>query len=179
MTGPCAIAVEPVIAHLALGSNLGDRQATIRSAIEALGRAPGIHVVSASSLHETEPVGVPGQNRYINAAVIVKTTLSPRHLLNVCLAIEQAHGRRRFEHERWGPRTLDIDLLLYADQIIDDPGPPRLRVPHPRMTERLFVLDPLAEIAPHVVHPVLRMTISAIRDGLRQQEYGNAGLCSR
>jgi len=171
--------VEPVVAYLALGSNLGDRAGTIQSAIGQLAAVPGIEVLKVSSVHETEPIGLPGQNRYMNAAVMVRTCLPPRELLRRCLEVEMAHGRRRIDHERWGPRTLDIDVLLYGNQVIYDLGPPRLRVPHPRMAQRLFVLNPLAEIAGDVIHPTLKASMRTLGDALRAAEYQSRSLCSQ
>jgi len=132
-------------AYLGLGSNLGDREAMLRAAIAALDATPGVRVTAVSSLYETPPWGPVPQGPYLNACVALDTTLSPRELLRLCLAIERDHGRERAV--RWGPRTLDIDLLLYGDETIDEEG---LMVPHPRMTERAFVLVPLAEIAPEL-----------------------------
>jgi len=130
-------------AYLGLGSNLGDREALLRAAIAALDATPGVRVTSISSLYETPPWGPVPQGPYLNACVALDTTLSPRELLTLCLAIERDHGRERAI--RWGPRTLDMDVLLYGDESIDEEG---LIVPHPRMAERAFVLVPLAEIAP-------------------------------
>lgn len=149
--------------YIALGSNLGDRRANIDSAIADLRASPEIEVVAVSSLIETEPVGPVGQGLYLNAAAALCTSFSPRGLLDLCLAIEVAHGRDRRTQTRWGPRTLDIDLLLYEQLIIDEPG---LRIPHPHMAERRFVLEPLAEIAPHALHPVLRTSIHDLLDQL-------------
>ena len=132
-------------AYLGLGSNLGDREAMLRAAIAALDATPGVRVTAVSSLYETPPWGPVPQGPYLNACVALDTTLSPRELLRLCLAIERDHGRERAV--RWGPRTLDIDLLLYGDETIDEEG---LMVPHPRMTERAFVLVPMAEIAPEL-----------------------------
>lgn len=133
-------------AYLGLGSNLGDREALLRAAIAALNATPGVRVTSISSLYETPPWGPVPQGPYLNACVALETTLSPRELLTLCLAIERDHGRERAI--RWGPRTLDMDVLLYGDESIDEEG---LIVPHPRMSERAFVLVPLAEIAPELV----------------------------
>ncbi len=127
---------------IGLGSNLGDREATIRSALRELEADNDIRVVRCSSLHETEPVGgPPGQGRYLNAVAELETALPPRALLERLLAIERRHGRQRSAAN--GPRTLDLDLLLYGDRVIDEPD---LVVPHPRMWERPFVMEPLAEI---------------------------------
>lgn len=130
-------------AYVGVGANLGDREATIRAAIAAL---PG--VVAVSELRETDPVGVTDQPPFLNGAVAVETDLAPRELLDVLLEVEHALGRER--RERWGPRTIDLDLLVYGDEAVDEPG---LAVPHPRLHERRFALEPLAEIAPELVIP--------------------------
>jgi 2-amino-4-hydroxy-6-hydroxymethyldihydropteridine diphosphokinase len=148
----------PVTAYIALGSNLGDRRAHLDRALQELARRPGVAVTRVSSYHETEPVGgPPGQGRYLNAAAELNTELGPEQLLQVLLEIEQSLGRVR--QERFGPRTIDLDLLLHGDQILDRPD---LTVPHPRMHERLFVLEPLAEIAPEVIHPVLGVSVAEL-----------------
>lgn len=154
---------EAITAYLGIGSNLGDRAQTIRSAIMALESAEGITVIAQSSVIETEPVGGPGQGKYLNGAVGVMTTLEPRGLLDVCLEVERKHGRDRTQEARWGPRTLDLDILLYGREIISEPG---LIIPHPRMHERPFVLIPLAQIGPSQWHPVREMTIQTLRDRL-------------
>lgn len=133
-------------AYLGLGGNLGDREATLAAAIDELRATAGVHVTRVSSLYETPPWGPVPQGPYLNACVAIETTFSARALLDLCLTIEKHHGRERLV--RWGPRTLDIDLLLYGEATIDEPG---LIVPHPRMAERAFVLVPLAEIAPDLV----------------------------
>lgn len=130
-------------AFLGLGGNLGDRAATLRAAIDDLDAADGVRVTHVSSLYETPPWGPVPQGPYLNACVAVETTLSARDLLELGLAIERRHGRERLV--RWGPRTLDIDLLLFGREKIEEPG---LALPHPHMAERAFVLVPLAEIAP-------------------------------
>ncbi len=117
-----------------------------------------------SRLIETDPQGPPGQERYLNGAVAIDTALPPRGLLEALLAIEAALGRDRASEPRWGSRTLDLDLLLYGDLVLDQEG---LRVPHPRLHERAFVLAPLAEIAPEAVHPVLRQTAASLYATLR------------
>ena len=137
-------------AYIALGSNLGDREETIRAAVDALAAEPGIAVVTASTLIETEPVGVVDQPRFINGVAAVDTDLSARTLLDVLLDVERRFGRQREGAAPQGPRTLDLDLLLYGDEEIDEPG---LRVPHPRLHEREFVLGPLAELAPSLEVP--------------------------
>jgi 2-amino-4-hydroxy-6-hydroxymethyldihydropteridine diphosphokinase len=133
-------------AFIGLGANLGDRDATIRAALDALGEEDGIEVVAVSTLRETEPVGVGPQPLFLNGAAALETRLSARDLLDRLLAIEQRFGRVRVPGEH-GPRTLDLDLLLYGDEEIDEPG---LTVPHPRLHERAFVLEPLAEIGADV-----------------------------
>jgi len=142
-------------AHLALGSNLGDRVAYLELALHALHEHPAIKVRKVSSFYETQPVGGPaGQDPYVNAAAEIDTELTPAALLATLLETEARFGRVR--KEKYGPRTLDLDLLLCGDQLFEQPG---LIVPHPLMHERTFVLEPLAEIAPHVVHPKLGVTI--------------------
>ena len=136
-------------AYVGLGANLGDREHALHAAIDALAAEDGVEVVSVSVLRETEPVGVGQQPLYLNGAAEVETTLTARELLDRLLALEQRFGRIRVTGEH-GPRTLDLDLLLYGDEVIDEPG---LTVPHPRLHERRFVLEPLAELAPGLVVP--------------------------
>lgn len=136
-------------AYVGLGANLGDRERMLRAAVDALAAEEGIEVVSVSTLRETEPVGVGEQPRFLNGAAELETTLTARELLDRLLAVEQRFGRVRIPGEH-GPRTLDLDLLLYGDEVIDEPG---LTVPHPRLHERRFVLEPLAELAPGLVVP--------------------------
>ena len=136
-------------AYVGLGANLGDRERTLRAAVDALAAEDGVEVVSVSVLRETEPVGVGQQPLYLNGAAELETTLTARRLLDRLLAVEQRFGRIRVPGER-GPRTLDLDLLLYGDEVRDSP---RLKLPHPRMHERAFVLKPLVEISPDAVIP--------------------------
>ena len=134
------------IAYVGLGSNLGDREETLRAAVEALAADPQVEVVAVSTLRETDPVGpVADQPRFLNGAVAVETSLSARELLERLLEIERDFGRVREGVPPQGPRTLDLDLLVYGDGRIDEPG---LRVPHPRLHERRFALEPLAELDP-------------------------------
>jgi 2-amino-4-hydroxy-6-hydroxymethyldihydropteridine diphosphokinase len=146
-----------VRAYIGLGSNLGDREATLREALSRLGAADGIEVVAVSSFRESDPVGVIDQPRFLNAAASLETSLEPLELLGRLLEVERGLGRDRAKEERWGPRTLDLDLLLYGDEEIDVPG---LTVPHPRLAERLFVLQPLLELDPGLRLPDGR----AVRD---------------
>jgi 2-amino-4-hydroxy-6-hydroxymethyldihydropteridine diphosphokinase len=136
-------------AYVGLGANLGDRERTLHAAVDALAAADGVEVAAVSTLRETEPVGVGKQPRFLNGAVALDTSLPARRLLDLLLAIEQRFGRVRVPGEH-GPRTLDLDLLLYGDEQIDEPG---LTVPHPQLRERRFVLEPLAELAPGLVVP--------------------------
>jgi 2-amino-4-hydroxy-6-hydroxymethyldihydropteridine diphosphokinase len=131
-------------AYIGLGSNLGDRGENLRRALERLGAA------RVSTIQETDPVGVTEQPRFLNAVAELETGLPPRALLDRLLEIERDLGRDRESEERWGPRTIDLDLLLYDDEVIDEPG---LTVPHLRLAERRFVLEPLHELAPDLVLP--------------------------
>jgi 2-amino-4-hydroxy-6-hydroxymethyldihydropteridine diphosphokinase len=136
-------------AYVGLGANLGDRERTLRAAVDALSSDDEIAVVAVSTLRETEPVGVGEQPRFLNGAVELETSLGARDLLDRLLEVEQRFGRVRVPGEH-GPRTLDLDLLLYGDETIDEPG---IVLPHPRLHERRFVLEPLAELAPGLVVP--------------------------
>ena len=136
-------------AYIGLGANLGEREAALLAAVAALAAADGVEVVAVSTFRETDPVGYLDQPRFLNGAAAVDTTLSPRELLDALLAVEHSLGRTR-EGPRFGPRTIDLDLLLYGDESLDEPG---LTVPHPRLHERAFALDPLAELDPGLVVP--------------------------
>ena len=137
-------------AFVGIGSNLGDREANLRRAIELLSAEDGIEVVAVSELRETEPVGPVEQGPFLNGAVQVETSLGPRELLGRLLAVENRLGRVR--SERWGPRTIDLDLLLYGVESIEEPG---LTVPHPRLHERRFALEPLVDLDPALEIPGL------------------------
>ncbi len=150
----------PTIAYIALGSNMGDKTATCLKAIDLLSRAG--RVTRVSSFYCTEPVGYVSQEDYVNAVVELETGLSPLALLAACHVIEDELGRSRLL--RWGPRTIDLDILLYGDQVINNP---ELTIPHPLMAARRFVLVPLCEIAPQAVHPVLRRTVVGLLSELR------------
>jgi len=134
---------EPIFAALSLGGNMGDVRAAFRFALEKLALAEGVAVVATSSVYRTAPWGKLDQPDFLNMATLLRVTISPRALLDLCLSIEREQGRARLEH--WGPRTLDIDVLTYGDLVVDEPG---LTIPHPRLQDRAFVLTPLAEIAP-------------------------------
>jgi 3-oxoacyl-[acyl-carrier protein] reductase len=151
-----------VSAYIALGSNVGDRRDYLDRALQALGHRAGISVEKVSRYYETDPVGGPAdQGAYLNAAALIRTELPPDALLNVLLDIERSLGRVRQEHH--GPRTIDMDLLLYGDMVNSDAG---LTVPHPRMHERKFVLEPLAEIAPDARHPVFAKRVADLLSDL-------------
>jgi len=141
---------------IALGSNLGDSRAILEAAIVMLAKTPGITVTSQSSWYRTAPVGPP-QPDYLNGCVIVEVKLTPHDLLQTLLGIEKQFGRER--RERWGPRTLDLDILLFDNLIINTPT---LQIPHPRMTERAFVLVPFAEIAPDWIEPISGCAIAQL-----------------
>ena len=135
-------------AYVGLGANLGAREETLRHAVVLLGEADGVDVLAVSQLRETAPVGVVDQPPFLNGAVAVETTRTARELLALLLEIERSLGRVR--EERWGPRTIDLDLLVYGDEVVDEPG---LQVPHPHLHERRFALEPLAELRPKLDVP--------------------------
>jgi 2-amino-4-hydroxy-6-hydroxymethyldihydropteridine diphosphokinase len=135
-------------AFVGIGSNLGDREQNLARAIELLSAEDGIDVVAVSEIRETDPVGPVAQGPFLNGAVRIETDLGPRELLERLLAVEQRLGRVR--RERFGPRTIDLDLLLYGDEVVDEPG---LTVPHPRLHERRFALEPLSDLAPGLEIP--------------------------
>jgi 2-amino-4-hydroxy-6-hydroxymethyldihydropteridine diphosphokinase len=148
-------------AYVGLGANLGQREGTIRRALELLGAEEGVHIVAVSQLRETDPVGVVEQPRFLNGVAAVDTSLSARGLLDALLRVEGALGRVR-DGSRWGPRTIDLDLLLFGAEVVDEPD---LRVPHPRLHERGFALEPLAELDPTLEVPG-RGTVSELLAGL-------------
>lgn len=149
----------PVNAAVAIGSNVGDRRAHVDAAVAGMAAIAGVRVVAVSPVIETDPVGPVEQGFFLNAACLLETAVPPRALLEGLLRIERERGRDRVQETRWGPRTLDLDLLLYGDRVINEPG---LAVPHPRLHERRFVLEPLAMIAPVLVVPTLGRTVESL-----------------
>jgi 2-amino-4-hydroxy-6-hydroxymethyldihydropteridine diphosphokinase len=144
-------------AYVGLGANLGPKEVTLLRAVDLLAAEDGIEVLELSELRETAPVGVVDQPEFLNAALAVETSLTPRELLDVLLRVERELGRVR--DERWGPRTIDLDLLVYGDETVDEPG---LRVPHPRLHERRFALEPLADLEPELEIPGLGKVSDAL-----------------
>jgi 2-amino-4-hydroxy-6-hydroxymethyldihydropteridine diphosphokinase len=146
------------LAYVGLGANLGDREATIREALAELSAAPALQVVAVSALRETDPVGYLDQPPFLNGAAALETALTPQELLTLLLDVERRLGRVRGDGPRFGPRTLDLDLLLYgAERLVE----PDLVLPHPRLHERAFVLEPLAELDPWLEVPG-KGTVSAL-----------------
>jgi 2-amino-4-hydroxy-6-hydroxymethyldihydropteridine diphosphokinase len=157
------------LAAIAIGSNVGDRHAHLEHARRCLAALPRTSLRAFSTIHETAPVGPVAQGPFLNAAALIETDLSAADLLAALHACERAAGRVR--DVPWGPRTLDLDIVLFGDCVIDEPG---LCVPHPRMHERAFVLGPLSEIAPQMVHPLLGKTVSQLRAALDGAKSGGA-----
>lgn len=152
-------------AFVSLGTNLGDRAGHLAFALRSLDALPGTRVVAVSPIFETDPVGPPPQGPYLNATAELATSLTPRALLDALLAIESRSGRVRSVRD--APRTLDLDVLLYDAHVLDEPG---LVVPHPRMVERAFVMEPLAALAPSLVHPVLGESLEALAARVRDPD---------
>ena len=149
------------IAYIGLGSNLGDRQQYLTNAIELLGKTEYITVNIISKVYETKPVGYIDQPDFLNCVVEISTTLSPYELLDICMNIENDLERKRII--KWGPRTVDLDVLFYGDLVMEEE---RLTVPHPLLHERGFVLLPMRDIAPSFIHPKLKATITELCDRL-------------
>lgn len=150
-------------ACIALGSNLGDRRRLLQKAVARLSAEAG-EVTALSSFYETEPEGFDSPHRFLNAAALLETPLSPEELLRVTQRIERELGRvGKSSDGQYADRPIDIDLIFFDEVVIDTP---ELTLPHPRMAERLFVLDPLCEIAPHFLHPLLHCTVSELRERL-------------
>jgi 2-amino-4-hydroxy-6-hydroxymethyldihydropteridine diphosphokinase len=148
-------------AYISIGSNLGDRLEYIREAIKMMKQSKDIEICKASSVYETEPKGYKDQPHFLNMALELETALEPLNLLELLLNIESQMGRERYQ--RWGPRNIDLDLLLYDDIILNSD---KLTLPHPRMHQRGFVLVPLAEIAPKLVHPLLKKSVERLLEEL-------------
>ncbi len=152
-------------AYIALGSNVGDRAGFLQQALRKIDKTEGITITGTSSIYETDPVGYTDQGRFLNMAIQVVTDLTPFQLLDRLLQIEQESGRTR--DVRWGPRTLDLDILLYNQENIETE---RLIIPHPRMTGRAFVMIPLVEIDPNVRIPAIEQSLPALIDELPDKE---------
>lgn len=164
--GPAAITeIKPVVAYIGLGANLGDPRRQLAEALARLANVEEVEVVRVSSFYRNPPLGPPDQPWYVNAVAQVRTRLEPEQLLRVLHRLEQEAGRER--RERWGPRVIDLDLLLYNGVILTGPD---VRLPHPEMHRRAFVLAPLAEIAPGAWHPVLEKTAAELLAALDAED---------
>ncbi|HEY4554042.1 MAG TPA: 2-amino-4-hydroxy-6-hydroxymethyldihydropteridine diphosphokinase [Bacillaceae bacterium] len=152
-------------AYLSLGSNMGNRIVNLKRAVEELGRRQGIKVDALSSVYETDPVGYTDQDAFLNMAVKISTSLLPEQLLGVCLTVEAELGRTR--EIRWGPRIIDLDILLYNNENIETEA---LQVPHPRMAERAFVLVPLLELDRNLEHPATNAPLVEVLDEIPDKE---------
>lgn len=153
------------VAYLGLGTNLGDRRANLREALRLLANTPGLRLLRCSQVYETEPWGVTEQPRFLNCAAEIAASLEPEALLALCQAAEQEVGRQ--PGPRWGPRLIDVDILLYGAQVVELP---HLEIPHPRLHLRAFALVPLAELVPEAVHPALGRSIGKLAQDIEGRE---------
>lgn len=154
-------------AFLSLGSNMGDKVGYIQQAYKMLDFTDKIKVKKCSSFYETEPFGHKSQDWFVNVALEIETDLSPEELLQKCLKVEEQLGRQRYETIKWGPRTIDIDIIFYADNVI---ATDNLQVPHPQMHHRAFVIVPMLELNPDFVHPIMEKTILQMHNDLEDPE---------
>ena len=152
--------------YIGIGSNLGDRKANSLEAIDRVSKLPGTRVVRASSLYESEPLG-DAKTWFVNSVIEIETELQPDDLLRKLKAIEKAMGRKRVKGKRWGSRIIDLDILLSNQDVVEKRS---LKIPHPEMHKRRFVLLPLAELAPHVVHPQLGQSVSALLANVKDEK---------
>ena len=163
---PCALRLTGfMLAYIGVGSNLGDALDNCHRAIQAITSDRRNRMVGCSPFYKTEPVGKKDQDWFVNGVIALGTELNPRELMDFLLATEKKMGRER--GKRWGPRIIDLDILFYGDQVLDEPG---LQIPHPRLHERRFVLVPLKDIAPYLEHPPLGKTVSQLLGDLGEGE---------
>jgi len=158
--------IEEKVAYIGIGSNLGDKVNNCLQSIKKIGRLPKCKVIARSSLFKTEPQGVTGQDWYTNCVVKIRTKLTPPELLQSLMNIELDMGRRR--KKKWEARIIDLDILLFNQEIISSES---LSIPHPLLHERRFVLEPLAELAPDLLHPILKLTVITLKNALPQRPY--------
>lgn len=165
------------IAYICAGSNIGDKIGYIQQANNLLNFSNGIKIIESSTFYESEPVGKKNQDWFINAVIKLETSLSPQELFETCLRIEKQLGRVRDPDNRWGERTIDLDILFYDNEIINTDS---LKIPHPRVHERAFALVPMLELDPEYVHPIIKKTVFDIHSELEDPEevylYGTRGL---
>jgi 2-amino-4-hydroxy-6-hydroxymethyldihydropteridine diphosphokinase len=152
--------------YIGIGSNLGDRKANSLEAVDRVSKLPGTRLVRASSLYESEPLG-DARTWFVNSVIEIETEFAPDGLLRRLKAIEKAMGRKRVKGKRWGSRVIDLDILLSDQDVIEKRT---LKIPHPEMHKRRFVLLPLAELAPHVVHPQLGQSVSALLANVKDEK---------
>jgi len=164
LDGPSETGVTGIVAFIGIGSNIADPVVQCRNAVNRLGEAPGIHLLRRSSLYRTEPIGPKDQAWFINAVAEIRTALPPGELLGLLKAIERKMGRR--SAPRWGPRVIDLDILLYGQMVVNEDG---LVIPHPELHRRRFVLEPLCELAPYAIHPAYGVSARGLLDRLTDQ----------